>query len=202
MRNHPCSKCRVSNRLDQFPPEVRKGIYPKWHKAVCLKCIAAEKEAEAQRQDAEVQRVAEVQKQLENERWWDENQHKVLQWQKEYSLEFVVAKLKDLGLQRQAAQLQATPHWADPKKIDAIYAEAARLTKETGIPHHVDHMVPIQGPIAKHGPFRGMRLVYGLHCEANLQILPGSENMSKGNRYWPDMPEEFSRMGKMLRKVA
>lgn len=28
----------------------------------------------------------------------------------------------------------------------------------------------------------------GLHCEDNLQILPALDNLSKGNRHWPDMP--------------
>lgn len=194
MRNMQCLTCKGVKRAEQFPSKTGpRGRTV--NRTACLQCIEDAKSAETQRK-------ADVLRTLDEERWWAENESKVLQWQKEYSLEFVVAKLKELGLQRQAAQLQATPHWADPKKIDAIYAEAARLTKETGIPHHVDHMVPIQGPVAKYGPFRGMRLVYGLHCEANLQILPGAENMSKGNRYWPDMPEEFLAMDKMLRKVA
>lgn len=195
MRNQQCSQCKTFKRVEQFPELAKARINRKRYGDACLACVEAEKIAEQNRK-------ADVLRELEQERWWDENQHKVLQWKKEYSLEFVVAKLKEMGLQRQAAQLQATPHWADPKKIDAIYAEAARLTRETGVPHHVDHMVPIQGPIAKYGPFRGMRLVYGLHCEANLQILPGTENLSKGNRYWPDMPEEFLAMDKMLRQAA
>lgn len=66
--------------------------------------------------------------------------------------------------------------WADLDAIRAIYAEAARLTAETGIRHEVDHYYPLQGEI-----------VCGLHCEANLQILTKAENIRKKNR----MPEEF-----------
>lgn len=80
-------------------------------------------------------------------------------------------------VKRRAAELQATPKWADADKIAVIYAEAARITRETGIAHHVDHSVPLQS-----------KLVCGLHWEENMQILPGSENQSKSNRYWPDMP--------------
>lgn len=29
--------------------------------------------------------------------------------------------------------------------------------------------------------------VCGLHCEANLRALPAVDNISKGNRHWPDM---------------
>lgn len=68
------------------------------------------------------------------------------------------------------------PSWADPATIQRFYDEAQRLTKETGQPHHVDHVVPLNS-----------KLVCGLHCEANLQVLPGVLNLSKGNRAWPDM---------------
>ncbi len=72
---------------------------------------------------------------------------------------------------RRARKLQATPPWADHKKIAAVYAEAARLTRETGIQHDVDHVWPLQGK-------DGSR---GLHVEYNLQILPATENTRKHN---------------------
>jgi hypothetical protein len=78
---------------------------------------------------------------------------------------------------RKALKLNATPAWADPDAIRARYAEGARLTNETGIKHHVDHIVPLQS-----------KLVCGLHCEANLQVLTETDNCSKNNRLWPDMP--------------
>ncbi|MES2511825.1 MAG: hypothetical protein V4625_18015 [Pseudomonadota bacterium] len=62
----------------------------------------------------------------------------------------------------------ATPAWANEKAIKAIYAEAKRLTNETGIPHEVDHVVPIQGS-----------KVCGLHVEHNLQILTKAKNVQK-----------------------
>lgn len=80
-----------------------------------------------------------------------------------------------LTAKRVAAKKSATPAWADHGAIRAIYAEAARLTEETGIRHEVDHFYPLQGD-----------LVCGLHCEANLQILTKVENIRKLNR----MPED------------
>jgi hypothetical protein len=74
--------------------------------------------------------------------------------------------------------LRAVPLWADLREIESAYKAAALLSKQTGYVWHVDHAVPL-----KH------TLVCGLHCGANLQLLPGRLNASKGNRYWPDMPE-------------
>ena len=75
---------------------------------------------------------------------------------------------------RQCAKLQRTPAWADFRAIAEIYEESARLTEETGILHHVDHDIPLQG-----------EFVSGLHCETNLVILTASDNLSKGNKHKP-----------------
>ena len=73
---------------------------------------------------------------------------------------------------RRSAKLQRTPAWADFKAISEIYEESARLTEETGILHHVDHDIPLQG-----------EFVSGLHCEKNLVILTATDNLSKGNKH-------------------
>lgn len=75
-----------------------------------------------------------------------------------------------------AAKLKATPAWANDELIKEYYFAADFLGMVTGIWHHVDHIVPLQSD-----------LVCGLHWEQNLQVLPASENLSKSNRYWPDM---------------
>lgn len=78
---------------------------------------------------------------------------------------------------RRARKLQAQPIWANEDLIREFYDAARCLTKAFGMPWHVDHIVPLNSPI-----------VCGLHCEANLQLLPGQENLKKSNLYWPDMP--------------
>lgn len=71
---------------------------------------------------------------------------------------------------RDAAELKATPTWADLDLIKAIYREAARLTIDTGISHEVDHIVPLRS-----------RVVCGLHCAHNLQVITAIENRRKSN---------------------
>jgi len=56
--------------------------------------------------------------------------------------------------------------------IKSIYKEARKLSILTNIPHHVDHIIPLQG-----------ELVSGLHLSLNLQILTQHENCSKHNSY-------------------
>lgn len=78
------------------------------------------------------------------------------------------------GARRRAKKYQATPKnltTEDLLLIKDFYIEAARLTKETGIKYDVDHILPIQG-----------ENVTGLHVPWNLQILPRTLNIRKGNR--------------------
>lgn len=71
---------------------------------------------------------------------------------------------------QQAARRRAIPNWFDADKVTAIYAEALRL-RAMGQEVEVDHIFPISG-----------RDVCGLHWHGNLQIIPTTENRSKGNK--------------------
>ncbi|WP_395652454.1 hypothetical protein [Brevundimonas sp.] len=67
-----------------------------------------------------------------------------------------------------------TPEGA--KQIERIYAEARRLTQETGIPHHVDHIAPLRG-----------ETISGLHIPENLRIIPAEDNIKKGAKVQHDL---------------
>lgn len=73
---------------------------------------------------------------------------------------------------RYAIKKQRTPSWADIQKIEEFYILANSLTISTGIKHHVDHIVPLQGV-----------LVSGLHVEYNLRVIPARDNLSKSNKF-------------------
>lgn len=75
------------------------------------------------------------------------------------------------------AKSRACPSWVYNDKslrreIDEVYKMAEDMTNKTGILHHVDHVVPLRG-----------KDVSGLHVPWNLQVLPGSENCSKSNKF-------------------
>ena len=60
--------------------------------------------------------------------------------------------------------------WFDRAEIAAIYDISKARSVQTGVPHHVDHVVPL----AKGGP----------HHPRNLQVLVAQDNQRKGAK-WP-----------------
>lgn len=88
-------------------------------------------------------------------------------WKKENPHVFAALQVK-----REAAKKQRTPTWADHAAMRAIYKQAAKLTRETGILHHVDHIVPLLG-----------KDVCGLHVPNNLRVVTADENMRKKNKW-------------------
>ncbi len=69
---------------------------------------------------------------------------------------------------RYAAIKCATPAWADKSAIALVYAEARAKTRAAGIAFHVDHIIPLHGPLA-----------CGLHVEANLRVILGRDNVRR-----------------------
>lgn len=84
-------------------------------------------------------------------------------------------KLRKNSALRRAALNGAKPKWLSKEhlaEISSIYRSAVDLELKTGVKHHVDHIVPLQG-----------KNVSGLHVPWNLQVIPAVENMKKGNRF-------------------
>ena len=92
-----------------------------------------------------------------NRKWFAENKDKRSSYQ----------------AKRKATILQRTPSWdPDAHLIIAKYQLAAMLSKASGIEHHVDHIIPLQG-----------KKVSGLHVFSNLRVIPGSDNVKKSNKF-------------------
>lgn len=77
---------------------------------------------------------------------------------------------------RRALERKATPAWADLDAIRLIYEEAARISEESGIEHHVDHILPLAG-----------KTVSGLHVQNNLRIITATENLKKRNKLFEEL---------------
>lgn len=89
-------------------------------------------------------------------------------------------KRQALKAHRRASKINATPKWLTENDFNSIrefYAETKACKEFEEIyfgsseDFHVDHIVPLLG-----------NTVCGLHVPWNLQVLPASENLKKGNR--------------------
>lgn len=78
------------------------------------------------------------------------------------------------------ARILATVPWADFVEIRKVYRLADELTKQTGVQHNVDHIVPLNHP-----------RVCGLHVHYNLRPIPAGPNMAKSNKWCPEQMELF-----------
>ena len=69
---------------------------------------------------------------------------------------------KSIGRNRNASKFRDTL---------PFYEEAHRRTQATGVPHVVDHIIPLRGVP-----------VHGWHEVGNLQVLTSAENLAKRNK--------------------
>lgn len=130
---------------------------------------------------------------ISSRQWYEENKGRKLQTSEEWrkaNPEKVkqagsnwrrnnIFKSRRYGQDKRARKIRATPSWANKEYITIFYQIAIEEEKRISEKCHVDHIVPLKSD-----------LVCGLHCEYNLQVLKYSENIKKGNRYWPDMPDD------------
>lgn len=87
------------------------------------------------------------------------------------------AKVLAYTMKRRAAQAQRTPAWLTPDDLwllEQAYELAAQRTRVFGFSWHVDHVLPLHG-----------KYVSGLHVPTNVQVIPGTANVAKANKYLP-----------------
>jgi len=177
-----CSKCKLEKDVSEFYKKkgYKLGVSPQ-----CKKC-ADEGSAKAREKNPE--HYAEVRRNWRQSHPEEMNEYKA-KWlkanpdkRKEVTSAYIKrnsAKHLAQVRERQVRKLNALPTWANKKVMAQIYKEARSRSVKEGVEYHVDHSVPLKNPN-----------VCGLHCEANLQIIPAKENLSKNNKWWPDMWED------------
>lgn len=170
-----CRKCQTEKPAEAFrsDPRYRDGL-ASW----CRECFKANGSAWSRQNRERLTEKAAVWR-AENPEAWRGAYRRYAQANKDARAadyaEWAKAnrdKRNAAHAKRRAAKKCATPPWANEAAIAAIYAEAARLQEQTGIKMHVDHIVPLQHP-----------LICGLHCEANLRIIPATANVRKKNKW-------------------
>jgi hypothetical protein len=145
--------------------EANKARLRERYKADPEKYKQLGKEQYAKRQDANQTYAAEYRA---------ANKQQVVESKKRYAIENR-GKINTLVAKRKAAKLQRTPAWQsedDLWMIEQAHELAALRTRLFGFPWHVDHVLPLQG-----------KRVSGLHTPYNMQVIPGAENIRKGNRF-------------------
>ncbi len=164
-RNKCCISCSKDLPLSEFSAyeyTTKQGARSVRYESRCRSCNRA------RRNDRYKDPAKRKIDQTTSLRWKHENKEHIQKYQKGKQATEEYKALKATHQRLRKARIRARTNKADTPEIKAIYAEATRLQKETGVAYHVDHIIPL-----KHG---------GKHEAANLQILTATENMKKGAR--------------------
>jgi len=154
-----CTKCTQYKALDEFYKRSDTGNPHSW----CKQC---KHESSKQWNANNKAKHSEL-----NAAWYEANKDRHLANSAEWYNANKSRKLETTTAREARCKL-ATPVWADRELIKELYEVARKLTEQTGIPHEVDHVIPLQG-----------KNVSGFHVENNLQVIPASENRRKSNKY-------------------
>lgn len=168
-----CSTCKVEKPFEEFSKDkTKKDSYHNQCKSCKKKYREENKDKISEKSKQYIEenkdKISEYKKQYR-----EENKDKICEYAKQY-YEENKDKVNAKSAKRRAKKLQATPSWlTDEQKQEIIefYKLRKILTKETGILHHVDHIIPLKGD-----------RVCGLHVPWNLQVISASENLSKSNK--------------------
>ena len=180
MRNmeKACTKCGEVKLLEDFGVEkrVKSG-----RRAACKECDNAyNRKCYEENRDKKIAR---------QKKYYAKNRDKSLASQKKYredNRDKELARHKkhyednpEKGAartaKRRAALLERIPSWSNEEEkiaIEKVYENCRLMSILTGIPHQVDHIIPLQGEDIR-----------GFHHSTNLAVVSADENRSKSNKW-------------------
>jgi len=160
-----CNKCLLTKPLTEFGRRSDRG---QCFKSACKECAKIEARKARVQDKALVPLIVVEPDTVGRKRSYDQA------WRRKKRQDHPELRREEKA-RRRAALKGALPKWYGALDRQA-YAElrliAIQREMETGIPHHVDHIVPLSG-----------KLVCGLHWRANWQVLPAPENLRKSNKF-------------------
>jgi hypothetical protein len=154
-----CSKCKETKELVQFYKRADRDSHYSWCKP-CKNLSGKQWNMKNKERHSQI-----------NSEWYEQNKEKHLENSRQWYKDNKHRKLETTSARDKRCVL-ATPTWADRELIKELYALAQKLTEQTGIPHEVDHVIPLQGAI-----------VSGLNVPNNLQVITREENRRKSNKF-------------------
>ena len=155
-----CTKCQAVKPFEGF---YKRSCAPDGHEAWCRVCRLNHNRAwliKNKDRHGELTRS-----------WYERNKDQHLVNSREWYAANRHRKLATTTAREERCRL-ATPVWADRETIVALYAQAKKITQETGIQHDVDHIVPLRG-----------KTVSGLNVPENLRVIPSAENKRKAAKF-------------------
>ena len=178
-----CCKCKEQKTANEFSKNKSKGD---GLNSMCKECMTLYRKkynssAKNKARHAELERSRRngcVEKQEAQRaacrKWHAENRDERLARQREYYQENVYAMRERASVGRDARALRV-PSWLTEDhrfSIREVYIASEMRSEMTGVKHHVDHIIPLQG-----------KTVSGLHVPWNLQVITAQENLSKSNGF-------------------
>ena len=159
-----CNTCNTTKDLTEFYPKRSSND---GYMSKCKECSKAAKRAWAKANRAKL-------------REYDREYYKKPEY-KAYQKAYMKKHQQDnkaywnaKNSKHRADKILRTPEWLDEEQlwiIQEFYELAQLRTEATGVLHHVDHIIPLNG-----------QDVSGLHVPENLQVIPWYDNLSKSNR--------------------